>query len=337
MAGIDLRGTARPSDSLQHPISSSGSRDLTRVAPALWIRALLCMALLPALVSQALAGGSTTLWISNTSGSWFDDANWVGGDAPEPGVGVQFGNGGFEDPIDVVDLENGGNGVSQPADTLLINDKVRFIDSSAGGDAAFADDGMVFDTVRVDGAGGAAVIFDIPVSATTVLSQRHGAVFNREISVAEIRAVSGHQDRWQINGGVTGSIARVLLDENRGPDGDTIDGFMALNSTLAIELFDHVWGRLRVGSGAFAAVGTYIYSDYTGRDEFANINPIRIDGTLLANQFTVFSVASETASDLPEGSHGGIGHPTANFEQEFISGDGLLIVQPDGLFQNGFE
>lgn len=302
------------------------------------IRTVVAATLLSSATPPALAGGDTPLWISNASGSWFDAANWVLGITPEPGLGPSFGDGlGFEDPTDVVDIDNGGNGVSQPGDTLRVFDKVQFVDGGAGGDAALADDGMVFDQMRLDGAGGQPVIFDVPVTARLLESVRHGAVFNREISVTEIVARSKHQDKWEINGGTTGSIGRMLLDEARGPDGDTIDGAVTVNASLQVNLLEHVWGNLRVGPKAQVVVDHYVYNNYRALSENNNINPIHIDGILRAARFTMVDLATETESDLAVGTHGRISHPGADFEHEFITGEGLLVVRSNQIFRNSFE
>lgn len=297
---------------------------------------LVVLALCGLLTSAALAGLEQSVWITNSQGSWFDPANWVDGLVPQAGLDVHFGLTALKDPFQEVDIDNGGSGVQQPADSLEIFGKVRFFDGSAGGDEALADEGLVFNFMQLDSANGQPVIFDVPIIAATMRSGRHGAVFNREISVTEILAESAHQDRWQINAGATGPIANILLDENRGPDGDTIDGSFTVNSAIEVESFEHVWGLLRVGAEAIMNVDQYVYSDYSDEPEFSNINPININGTLRVAQFSVLSVTTQTIINLPPGTHGRIGHPSADFEQEFISGDGLLIVA-DRIFSDRFE
>jgi len=283
------------------------------------------------------AGDQQAVWVSNAQGSWFDPNNWVDALTPASGRNVRFGVSSFEDPLDEVDIDNDGGSIVQPGDMLIVNDKVRFFDGSAAGDPSLADDGLIFDAIRLDGQGGEAVIVDVPLTARSIRSSRHGAILNREITVTEILAQSEHQDRWQINAGATHPVARLLLDENRGPDGDTIDGQFAVNSSLQVAHVDQVWGRLVVASDVTLSVDRYVHYDYTDQPEHSNINPIRIDGTLSVDRFTVFSVATETVGDLPPGLHGRIGHPSAEFEQVFISGDGLLIVVGDSLFNDRFE
>jgi len=309
-----------------------GQNDWTTTGLMMGILALSC-----AFSPATRAGGGEALWISNAQGSWFETGNWVDGQAPRAGLDARFGVSGFEDPLDEVDIDNAGNGVQQDSDALIVIEKVRFFDSSAGGDPSLADDGLAFDVMRFDGQGGDAVIVDVPITARSLQSRRHGAIFNREITAAEILAESSHQDQWQINGGATAPIALVRLDEDRGPDGDTIDGQLAVNTDLEVALVEQVWGRLVVGTEAILMVRNYIHHDYSGEPEFSNINPIRIDGTLQADDFRVFSVTSQSTTLLPPGTHGRIGHASAEFEQEFITGDGLLVVLGRSLFSDRFE
>lgn len=289
------------------------------------------------LASTAAAGDPESVWISNAQGSWFEPDNWVNGLLPEAGRNVRFGTSGFENPLDEVDIDNSGNGIVQSNDVLIVVDKVRFFDGSAGDDPTLADDGLIFDSMRLDGQGGEAVIVDVPITARLIRTTRHGAVFNREITVTEILAESEHQNIWQIKAGATGPISRILLDENRGPDGDTIDGTFGVDSDLTVDLFQQVWGRLRVGAEASMNITDFVHHNYRDEPEFSNINPIRIDGTLNVTNFYVRSVTTQSNTTLPPGTYGGIGHPSADFEQDFISGPGLLIVNGDRLFNDRFE
>src|SRR6056297_738231 len=75
----------------------------------------------------------------------------------------------------------------------------------------------------------------------------------------------------------------------------------------------------------------FVHHDYSDEPEFSNINPIRIDGTLNVTHFIVRSVTTQSNTLLQPGTHGRIGHESADFEQDFIVGDGLLIVVGDSL------
>ena len=104
-------------------------------------------------------------------GSWFAPENWVDGIAPQAGTDAQFGDGGFQNPVDVVDIDNGGKNVFQQDDALIVRDKVMFLDSAVLIEGTSpADDGLVFDTMLLNGAGGLPVLFHVPVTATTMES-----------------------------------------------------------------------------------------------------------------------------------------------------------------------
>jgi len=161
---------------------------------------------------------TTITWVNETNGSWFDNNNWEGGQVPIAGDDVLFESGNLA--IELVDVNNGGVGVNQPDNQLRIERKVIFNDDSAPGDPSSADDTMVFDLIQVNGRGGPGVTFNVPVIANTMTSNRHGAVFNREITFNELLARSKHQDKWYINAGATSPIDYVEIDQNRGPDGE---------------------------------------------------------------------------------------------------------------------
>jgi hypothetical protein len=285
-------------------------------------------------------GGSGALirWISNSNGNWHLAANWVDGALPSDGDTAGFGLDNADFQVEVVDIDNAGNGVFLSNSLLRIERKMIFSDASADGDPALADDSMTFSMIEANGLGGSAAEFNVPVTADTVSSNRHGAVFNREITVTSILARSAHQDRWQINASSTLPIVYLLIDEERGPDGDSIDGSFSINSDLHIEHVEQVWGRLVVGADATASVGRYLYSSYVNQTENNNINPITLDGTLRVSAFTVHDIALDTLSDLAAGSYGRTGNENATFEVDFISGDGvLLVLGPDEMFSDGFE
>jgi hypothetical protein len=282
--------------------------------------------------------GAFIRWISNSNGNWHVGANWVEGAVPSDGDTAGFGFNNNDLQFEVVDIDNAGNGVFLPNSLLRIERKMIFSDASAGGDPALADDGMVFSVIQANGAGGSPAEFNVPVSADTISSNRHGAVFNRAITVTSILARSAHQDRWQINASPTLPIVYLLIDEARGPDGDTVDGSFSINADLRIEDVEQVWGRLIVGADATANVGNYLYSSYANQTENNNINPITLDGTLRVSAFTVHDIALDSLSNLAAGSYGRTGNENGTFEVDFISGDGVLVVLgPDEMFSDGFE
>ena len=285
------------------------------------------------------AGGFLNLnWVSNSNGNWFDQGNWVESLVPEDGDSVRFGLVNPDFAVENVDIDNGGAGINLPNSTLRIERKVNFSDASAGGDPELADDGMVFDIIRINGSGGRGVIFDVPVTANQVSSNRHGGIFNREIAINEILATSGHQDNWQINASATQPVNYILVDENRGPDGDTINSAFNINSDLEVRLLEHVWSRVRIGVNAFVEVDRYVYNSFINQAEDNNINPLTINGTLRVEDFIVFDVASETSVGLEIGTYGSLDNENTDFQTNFINGDGMLIVHDDDvLFRDGFE
>jgi hypothetical protein len=288
--------------------------------------------------AESIAVGATSVrWISNSNGSWHDPVNWVDGSVPSDGDSVGFGLNENDLQFEEIDINDAGTGVFLPNSVLRIERKMTFSDTSGGGDPALADDGMTFDVVQANGTGGSPVVFNVPVTADTISSNRHGAVFNREITVHTILARSQHQDRWQINASATLPIVYLIIDEQRGPDGDSIDGSFAINSNLSIEQVDQVWGRMIVGAESLVSVGNYLFFNYANQTENNNINPITLDGNLQVKTFSVFDIALESISDLGVGTYGRPGNENATFEVEFISGDGLLIVRPDEVFFHGFE
>ena len=285
------------------------------------------------------AGGLTNInWITNNSGSWFDADNWEEGVVPFDGVDVRFGVTDIDLSRDEVDINNFSNGVSLPNSLLRLERKITFNDGSPLGDPLLADDGMVFDLMNINGDGGAAVIFNVPVVADTMTSNRHGGVFNREITVNNILSESQHQDDWQINAAATGPINYILIDENRGADGDSIDGSFAINSDLQINQVEHDWGHMMIGLNATVEVKHYLYFEYVNEAENNRINPISIDGSLNVNVFVIYDTALNTFSDLEPGSYGSTGNETTDFQTDFIFGEGVLVVNlSDAVFSDGFE
>jgi hypothetical protein len=282
--------------------------------------------------------GGLVRWISNSNGNWHVAANWLDGAVPFDGDSIGFGVGEGDLQIETADTNNAGNGVTLPNSILQIERKMIFSDASAGGDPALADDGMSFDTIQANGVGGVPVVFNVPVAAVTLSSNRHGAVFNREITAAQILALSQHQDRWQINASATAPIGLLRINENRGPDGDSVDGSFAINSNLSIDRLEHVWGRLIVGSDAVVSVERYFYLSYVNAAQNNNINPITLDGVLTVETFTVSDNALLTADDLDLGTYGRVGNASADFEVDFIAGDGLLtVIGGPQVFFDGFE
>ncbi len=289
-------------------------------------------------VCAAQSGGpeDTITWINDSNGSWFDINNWVGGQVPEAGNDVFFESGNLA--VETIDIDNGGDGVMHPGRLLRIERKVTFNDDSALGAPLAADEAMVFDRIQANGRGGRGVTFNVPVVANTITSNRHGAKFNREITVNEILARSEHQDKWEINAGSTAPIQYIELDQNRGPDGDTISSFLAIQSDLEVVDLNHIWGTLRIKEGVTALVNEYFYFDYTNRDENNNINPIQLAGEMLVDRFVVFDVENGDLFFLDPGTYGSLENQTTDFQVDFITRGGVLnVVSGEFVFTDGFE
>ncbi len=293
----------------------------------------LLMALNPA---QSGESGSNIMWINESNGSWYDNNNWEGGLIPSAGDDVFFEQGNLA--IETVDVNNGGLGVNSPDNQLRIERKVIFNDNRAPGDPSTADDGMVFNLIQANGRGGQGVTFNVPVIANTITSNRHGAIFNREITVNEILARSAHQDKWQINAGSTDPIQYIEIDQNRGPDGSAITSFFAIRSDLEVEYMTQVWGTLRVREGITTEVNEYLYFDYTAQEENNNINPIQLAGELIVDRFLIMDVHSNTLTFLAPGTYGSLDNQSTDFQVDFITRDGVLtVVSGEFVFANGFE
>jgi len=251
---------------------------------------------------------------------------------------VRFGVGDSDNSRDEVDIDNFSSGVNLPDTRVRFERKITINDSRAMGDPLLADDGLVFDTMNLNGSGGGAIIFNVPVIADTMTSDRHGGIFNREMTVNTILAESGHQDKWEINASATGVINYLLLDENRGPDGGNVESFFQINTDLDFNLVEQVWNHMRIGVDSLTNVNTYIYFDYTNQQDNNNINPITLDGTLSVGVFNIYDVANNIITGLDIGTYGSIDNQDADFQTDFISGDGLLIVtEGDLIFIDGFD
>ncbi|WP_395374752.1 hypothetical protein [Marinicella sp. W31] len=287
-----------------------------------------------------LQAGDTTNWVSDNNGSWFDDNNWVEGFVPSDGIDVAFGIVNPNNNRDQVDIDNAGNGVILPNSEIRFERKITFSDASANGDPLLADDGLAFQNMRINGAGGAAVVFNVPVTADTVSSNRHGGIFNREINIKNILAVSQHQDRWQINASAIAPISYLLIDESRGPDGDTLDGAFRVNSDLEFNRLEHVWGRMRIAESIFVEVATYLYTDHTKQLENNNINPIFINASAILRvaDFIIYDKENDVITRQEKGSYGSLDNEDVDFQVDFIIGEGQLIVHDDDvLFADGFD
>ena len=275
--------------------------------------------------------------------SWFDTTKWFT-DAPSypnaqtpnnavPTNGQSVAHtGSCCNPEPFVDINNGGLGVNLPASSIRFDAKTNLVDSSAGdvsalpGSYNFAavDDTLVANVIAFNGAGGAANDVYVPVIANTFTSNRHGANFWAPITVDTILANSGHQDKWSINVSPTGPLTYIDLDENRGADGDSIDGHFDVNADLTVATLDHVWSRLVVGAGATLTVGTYNLSDYSGNAAPNNKpNQIQLNGDMIVDTFMFGGVDQGTGTWGDRDS--GADHPVL-----WITGDGLLTVPTPG-------
>ncbi len=284
--------------------------------------------------STAIASGSLGdgNWVTGNDGSWFDAGNWVEGEVPITVDQVNFGVNDNDFTVDEVDIDNNGLGVDLPASLMQLERKMIFSDSSGN------DDVMNFERMRINGAGGSGVVFNVPVIADTMTSNRHGGIFNEVITANNILAMSEHQDRWQINASATAPVNYLLLDENRGPDGENTNGSFNINSDLEIVTLDHVWGRLRISSGSIVNVERYNYFDYTNQADNNSINPININGVLVVDVLSSYDTANDTVTLLEVGTYGSVDNLTANFQVDFISGDGLLVVRSgEFIYKDGFD
>ena len=269
--------------------------------------------------------------------SWFDTSKWFtdvaepqtpNGALPTDGQSVAHSN-SCCNPEPFVDIDNGGDGVDLPNSAISFDAKTNLLDSSAGDltdvaggsyDLSAVDDALVADTIAFNGAGGRGNDVYVPVVANTLTSNRHGAILNAPITVDTILARSGHQDKWEINASPTKPLTLIELDENRGADGGTIDGFFRTNADLETATLDHIWSRLVVGSGATLTVGTYNLSDYSD-NPVPNNNPapLVLDGDMLVEVFNLGEVRQA------DGTWGAPGSGADN-EVEWISGEGMLTV-----------
>lgn len=268
--------------------------------------------------------------------SWLDTTKWftdtgnpqTPNDAiPMDGQSVAHSN-SCCNPEPFVDIDNGGAGINLPNSAIRFDAKTNLLDSSAGDltdlnggsyDFSMVDDVLTADTIAFNGAGGANNDIYVPVVANTFTSNRHGAILRMPFTVDTILARSAHQDNWVINASPTAPLTLIELDENRGPDGGSIDGSFTINADLTTATLNHVWSRLVVGAGATLTVGTYNLSDYSAEPENNNPAPIVLDGEMVVENFNFGEIAQS------DGTWGAIGSGADN-EVDWITGDGLLTV-----------
>ena len=277
----------------------------------------------------ASANAVTVSWDTGTPGSatysWFNPSNWSDGALPVDGTG-NIADLEVDNVQRTYDINNGGAGVNLPNSQIDIGRGV-YEDSSG------SDDSITADEIRFNGAGGQAPTMNVSFTASTISSNRHGAIINAPWSANTILAQSGHQDKWSINASPTGIVNTILLDENRGPDGGTIDGFFETNVDMAVNTIDHVWSSLEVGdAGATLAVGTYNYTFYDNNPNNApnnqNLNPVALTGNMLVTNFNMIDIADGTPMAQSIGTYGSIGSGADN-QVPWITGDGILTVIPE--------
>jgi len=252
--------------------------------------------------------------------SWFDGANWAEGSAPTDGqsANTEVGNISF-----LIDIDNGGSGVNLPSSAVRIG-RGTLLDSSG------ADDTFVADVIQFNGAGGASTVVNVPVIARTLRTNRHGPTLNAVWSASNIVAQSGHQDKWMINASPSVPVDHILLNENRGADGGTIDGFFATSVDMTVNTIDHVWLRLRVDDAAATlTVDTYNYTYYTNRASDNNDNPVVLNGNMVAANFNTIDILTATPVAQSPGTWGAIGSGADN-EVTWITGSGILTVGASG-------
>jgi hypothetical protein len=285
------------------------------------------------------AGAADIEWIEDSTGDWFDSANWVQGVVPVSGDQVFFSDTQVTDPPLEVNLDNAGLGVVQPNDQLVLNDKVIFFDAGAGGLPDAVDDVLVFDLIQANGTGGAAVVFEVPVMANLMTSDRHGAVFNQPFSIDVIEARSRHQDKWQLNAPALTPIRSLLIDEDRGPDGGSIDGSFTINADQTIDELAFVWGRLQLGTDVTLSVGHLTYHAFTEQPENNNLSPIIIgeNSRILVEQFSIIDVNSGEVFTPENGTAGNVDNPDVDFNTPLIEGSGIIVICRQSIFANNFE
>ena len=273
--------------------------------------------------------------------SWFDANKWflsnnsTAASPPVDGESVAHAN-SCCNPEPFITIDNSGNGVLLPDSDIRFDAKTNIFDSSAGDlsdvdgnsyNFTAVDDSLTASTIAFNGAGGAAVDIYVPVVANTLTSNRHGARLFAPIRVDTILANSNHQDKWEINSSPSKKIERIELNENRGTDGGTIDGFFSVNADTEVTTLDQVWQRLRVGTGATLNVETMNYSDYTSKEADNNINPIELDGEMVVSCLNVIDMATDTDGLLAKGTYGRVGNAQVDNQVDWITaGNGVLNV-----------
>ncbi len=273
--------------------------------------------------------------------NWFDNSKWFESDnttsamAPIDGQSVNHSR-SCCNPEPFISIDNSGNGVNLPSSSIEFSAKTNLFDLSAGNlsdvangsyNLSLVDDSLIADRIAFNGEGGSPVDVYVPITADSISSNRHGARFHAPISVNNIIANSRHQDRWEINVSPTKRITLIELDENRGADGGNTNGFFEVNADTQVFKLEHVWQTLRVGLGATLEVDSVLYFDYTDQVTNNNINPVRLDGNMIANRFEIHNVSTGESSLLSPGTYGRIGHPSADKQVDWIvSGDGVLTI-----------
>lgn len=291
------------------------------------------------LIDTNYGTATAPLFYIDTS-KWFNDNGHPQSDPlgrlPIDGEDVIF-QGSCCNPEPFVSIESGGAGVVLPNSFFRFDAKTNIFDSGAGdlsdvagGSYNFAavDDVLQADTIAFNGAGGASNDVYVPVIANTLTSNRHGAKFFAPITVDEILANSGHQDRWEINVSPTQKIGLIDLDENRGPDGGNIDGFFRFNADTRVGTLEHTWSRMIVGEDTTLEVDVYNYTTYLANPApNNNLNEIQLLGDLSVLEFNIIDVVTGAVSPLADGRYGREGHPDADVLQlPFFTGDGVLTV-----------
>lgn len=247
--------------------------------------------------------------------SWFDGTNWVGGSVPV--------NGDLADlEVDNVqrtyDINNGGAGVNLPGSEIVIGRGVYT-------DSVGSDDGIIANIVRFNGAGGSAPVINVPVSAPTITSNRHAAVFNAATTFTNVLYGGSHQLRGEWNVSPTGPITFFELAATDGRGSTDFDDNVEINADLTVVDFTQIWGGLTVGVGAtFTVSGTYekAISNPSGGAVYANQSRLFLDGNMNVAAMTFDGV------DQGTGTWGRVGSGADN-EVDWIFGDGLLTVIPE--------
>ncbi len=249
--------------------------------------------------------------------SWFDGTNWVGsvGGVPVNGNTVDLE---IDNVQRTYDINNGGAGVFLPNSTIDIGRGV-YTDGSGN------DDVFTGNLIRMNGAGGQAAVFNVPVVANSLTTDRHGATFNAPTTIGTIDSFGGHQINWTFNASPTAPITSIRMGGTDDRGGLHDDNF-TVNVDMETLAFDLEWGRITVGAGATFDVGAFQMSDDAA---WLVKNQLVLHGNMFANSFDLEMLNGNTILSLTDqgvGTWGAIGNLDVDHQVAFITGNGILTV-----------